>query len=159
MSLTQQDANTQVYDGVAVCSEHKEQTENYPNFISTIITDDQSWIYGYGYKAAFISVEYAIFIVTQESMTGLKQCHFSVDFFFDDEGIMNKKFVLPGPAVNGNFYCDVLWWLKENIWHKCPVKWCNSSSALHHDNAPAQTAPPLTRHALKFFLHQTNSVA
>jgi hypothetical protein len=32
---------------VAKCSELKEQTKNDPNFISTIITGAESWIYGY----------------------------------------------------------------------------------------------------------------
>jgi hypothetical protein len=27
---------------------------------------------------------------------------------FDIEGIVDKEFVLPGQAVNGKFYCDVL---------------------------------------------------
>jgi hypothetical protein len=30
---------------ISVCSELKEQTENDPNFISTIITGDESWVY------------------------------------------------------------------------------------------------------------------
>jgi hypothetical protein len=32
---------------VPVCSEFKEQTENDPNFISTNVTGDESWVYGY----------------------------------------------------------------------------------------------------------------
>jgi hypothetical protein len=35
-------SNDQKEHCVAVCSELKEQTENDPNFISTIITDDDS---------------------------------------------------------------------------------------------------------------------
>jgi hypothetical protein len=60
--------------------------------------------------------------------------------FFDTEGIMRKEFVPPGQTVNGNFYCDVLRRLRENVWRKRPVKWCNNSWALHHDNAPAHTS-------------------
>jgi hypothetical protein len=40
-------SNDQKEHCVAVCSELKEQTENDPNFISTIITDDESWVYGF----------------------------------------------------------------------------------------------------------------
>jgi hypothetical protein len=39
-------SNDQKEHCVAVCSEIKEQTENDPNFISTIITGDESWVYG-----------------------------------------------------------------------------------------------------------------
>jgi hypothetical protein len=44
---------------------------------------------------------------------------------FDTEGIVHKEFVPLGQTVNGNFYCDVLRWLRENIRSKCPVKWLN----------------------------------
>jgi hypothetical protein len=40
-------SNDQNEHHVAVCSKLKEQTENDPNFISTIITGDKSWVYGY----------------------------------------------------------------------------------------------------------------
>jgi hypothetical protein len=32
---------------IAICSVFKEQMENNPNFISAIITGDESWVYGY----------------------------------------------------------------------------------------------------------------
>ena len=59
---------------------------------------------------------------------------------FDTEGIVHKKFVPPGHTVNGKCYCNVLRWVRENIWHKCPDKWHNSSWGPHHDNGPAQHA-------------------
>jgi hypothetical protein len=40
-------SNGQKESGIAVCSEIKEQTENNPNFVSTIIIGDESWVYGY----------------------------------------------------------------------------------------------------------------
>ena len=55
---------------------------------------------------------------------------------FGIEGNMHKEFVPPGQMVNGIFYCEVLRRLRENIWRKCPDKWCNNSWALHHDNYP-----------------------
>jgi transposase len=60
--------------------------------------------------------------------------------YFDNEGIVHKKVVPPGETVNGNFYCDVLRRLRENVRRKRPVKWRNNSWALHHDNAPAHTS-------------------
>jgi hypothetical protein len=32
--------------GLAICSELKEHTANEPNVISTVISDDESWVYG-----------------------------------------------------------------------------------------------------------------
>jgi histone-lysine N-methyltransferase SETMAR len=40
-------SNDQKEHCVAVCSELKDQTENDTYFISTIITGDESWVYGY----------------------------------------------------------------------------------------------------------------
>jgi hypothetical protein len=50
--------NDQKKHCIAGCSELKEQIESDPSFISTIITGDDSWIYGYDQdKAAIISLE------------------------------------------------------------------------------------------------------
>jgi hypothetical protein len=43
--------------------------------------------------------------------------------FFGTEGIVHKELVPPGESVNGNFYCDVLKLLKENVRGKRPVNW------------------------------------
>jgi hypothetical protein len=59
---------------------------------------------------------------------------------FDAEGMVHKKFVPPGQMVNGKFYCDVLRQLRENIWRKCPDRWCYNSWDLHRDNAPVHTS-------------------
>jgi hypothetical protein len=65
---------------IAVCSELEEHTENEPHFISTIITADESWVYGYDRdEAAIISVEDSKFTATQGSS---KQCQNNVDLFF-----------------------------------------------------------------------------
>jgi hypothetical protein len=55
-------------------------------------------------------------------------------------GIMRKGFVTPGQTVNGNFYCDVLRWLRVTVRHKHPIKWCINSWALYHKNAPTHTS-------------------
>jgi hypothetical protein len=35
--------------------------------------------------------------------------------FFDIKGIVHKEFVLTGQTVNSAYYCDILWWLHENV--------------------------------------------
>ena len=57
--------------------------------------------------------------------------------FFDQEGIVHRKFVPPGIMVNAEFYCDVLRRLRENVRHKRPQKWQNQSLIIHHDNVLA----------------------
>jgi hypothetical protein len=40
-------SNDQKEHCIPVCTELKEQTEKYANFISTIITGDECWVFGY----------------------------------------------------------------------------------------------------------------
>jgi len=57
--------------------------------------------------------------------------------FFDQEGIVQRKFVPPGMMVNADFYCDVLRRLRENVQCKRPQKWQNQNLIIHHKIAPA----------------------
>ena len=50
---------------------------------------------------------------------------------------MHKELVPPGQTVNGNFYCEVLRWLRENVRRKRPEIWKNGDWLLRHDNALA----------------------
>ena len=63
-----------------------------------------------------------------------------IDCFFDIQGIVHKEFIPPDQTVNGKFYCEVLKWLREGIWHKHPDKWKKNNWFLHHDNASAHTS-------------------
>jgi len=38
---------------ISVCTELKEQAENDPNFISNIIIDDESWVFGYNAETKY----------------------------------------------------------------------------------------------------------
>jgi hypothetical protein len=135
-------SNDQKEYRVAVCSERKEQTENDPNFISTIITGDESWVYGYDPGTKQQSSQWKT--PSPQRPKKARQVRSNVKSrlicLFDTEGIVHKEFVPSGQTVNRNFYCNVLRRLKENVWGKRPVKWQNNSWALHHDNAPALTS-------------------
>jgi hypothetical protein len=125
-----------------VCSKLKEQTKNDPNSISTIITSDESSVYGNNPEMKQQSSQWKTPNSPQPKKA--RQVRNNVKSvlicFFDTEGIVHKEFVPSGQTVNGNFYCDFLRWLRENVWHKRPVKWRNNSWALHHDNAAAHTS-------------------
>jgi hypothetical protein len=47
------------------------------------------------------------------------------------------EFASPVQTMNGNFCCDDLRWLRENVQRQRSVKWRNNYWALHHDNLPA----------------------
>jgi hypothetical protein len=64
--------------------------------ISTIITGDDSWVYGYGQdEAANISVKDTKFTVIEDSTISLKQCQINVDsFFFDNDAVKTNSIAL-----------------------------------------------------------------
>ena len=53
---------------------------------------------------------------------------------------MHKEFVPSGQIVNGEFWCGILRWLRENVRCKWPEISKNRDWLLHHDNAPAHTS-------------------
>jgi histone-lysine N-methyltransferase SETMAR len=128
--------NGQKEHHVAICSELKEQTENDPNIISTIITDEDSWVYGYDPETKQQSSQWKTLNSPQpkKARQVWNSVRSTLICFSDTEGIMHKEFAPPGQRVNGNFCCDVLRGLRENIQHKRPVKWCKNFWALHHAN-------------------------
>jgi hypothetical protein len=59
--------------------------------------------------------------------------------FFDIDGLVHHKFVLPGQSVTGHFYVQVLQRLRNVVWRKQCDKW-QGQWFLHHDNAPSHTS-------------------
>jgi len=120
----------------------KEQARDDPNFISNIITSDETWVYGYDPETKQQSLQWK----SPNSPWPKKVCQVCSNvksmliIFFNIQGIIHKEFVPPGQTVNGKFYCEVLKWLREDIQCKCPDKWKKNNWFLHHGNAPAQTS-------------------
>jgi len=67
--------------------------------------------------------------------------------FFDMEAIVHYEYVPQGQTVNQQFYLQVLKRLKLAVCRKRPQKRVAGAWALHHENAPAQTA-----HSIQVFL-------
>jgi len=85
-------------------------------------------------------MEDAVLSVTEKSAPSLQQHQVNGDHIFDIREIVHKEFVPPGQTVEGNFYCEVLRRLRENMRSKRPEMWKNGDWLLHHDNAPAHTS-------------------
>jgi hypothetical protein len=126
---------------ISVCRELKQQARDNPNFISNIITSDETWVYGYDPETKQQSSQWK-----SPNSPWPKKAHKvcsnvkSMLIFFDIQGIVHKEFVLPGQTINGKFYCEVLKQLTEGIWHKRSDKWKNNKWFFHHDNVPVHTS-------------------
>jgi len=127
---------------VSVCREYKQQARDDTNFISSIITGDETWVYGYDPETKQQSSQWKS--PNSPRPKKARQVRSNVKYmlivFFDIQGIVHKEFVPPGQTVNGKFYCEALKRLREGIRCKRPDKWKNNNWFLHHDNTPAQTS-------------------
>jgi hypothetical protein len=127
---------------VSVCRELKQQARDDPNFISNIITGDETWVYGYDPGTKQQSSQWKLSNSPRPKKA--RQVGSNVKsmliIFFDIQGLVHKKCVPPGQTVNGKFYCEVLKRLREGTQRKRPDKWKNNNWFLHHDNVPAHTS-------------------
>jgi hypothetical protein len=127
-----------------MCLELREKANEDPTFISTIITGDESLIYGYEYdpetkqqSSLWKSPQSPRAKKARQVLSSTKSM---LIVFFDVKGIVHREFVPPKMTVNSDFYCDVLRRLRENVQRKRPELWRNHNWLLHHDNAPAHTS-------------------
>jgi histone-lysine N-methyltransferase SETMAR len=127
---------------VSVCRELKHQARDDPNFISNIITDDETWVYGHDpetkqQSSQCNSPNSPLSKKKNASSSQQRQVH--IDLFLDIQGIVQKEFISPGQTVKDKFYRETLKRLREGIGRKRPDKWKNSWF-LHKDNSPAHTS-------------------
>jgi len=95
---------------VSVCRELKQQARDDPNFISIIITGDETWVYEYDPETKQQSSQWKLPNSLQPKK--VRQVRSNVKsmliVFFDIQDIVDKEFVPPRQTVNGKFYCKVL---------------------------------------------------
>ena len=135
--------NDQQDHRVQVCTELQKAVRHDHNFLSRVITGDESRLYDYDPETKQQSLQWK----TPSSLRSKKACqvHSNIKsmlilFFFDIRGIVRKEFIPPGQTVNGKFYCEVLRQLRGNVRRKRPEMWKNRDWLLHHNNAPAHTS-------------------
>ena len=83
-----------------MCTELQNAVRHDPNFLSRVITGDESWLYDYDPETKHQSSQWK----TPSSLPSSQQHHVTADhFFFDIRGIVHKEFVTPGQTVNRKF--------------------------------------------------------
>jgi len=111
------------------------------NFLKTIVTGDETWVYGYDIETKAQSSRWM-----GQGSPRLKKARMSRSnmkvmlVFFDWQGIIHHKFIPRGQTVNKEFYVAVLKSLREAVRRKRPQLWTNQSWVSHHDNAPAHSS-------------------
>jgi len=127
---------------VQVCTELQEAVRHDPNFLSRVITGDETWLYDYDLETKQQPLQWKTPSSpwpkkARQVRSNIKSILF---IFLDIRGIVHKEFVPPGQTVNGKFYCKVLRRLRQNVRRKRPEMWKNGNWLLHHDNVSAHTS-------------------
>jgi len=104
--LTQEQKNT----CLTLCQDLKNQIESDLNFLSKVITGDESWCYEYDPETKQASSQQKT--PTSPRPKKARQVRSKVKMmlivFFDVRGIVHREFVPPGQTVNQEFYLEVL---------------------------------------------------
>jgi hypothetical protein len=115
------------------------QQSSQVTFLSRVITGDESRIYSYDPETKQQSSQWRRPKRARQVKSEVKSM---IIIFFDIMAIVQKKFFLAGQTVNSAYYCDILWWLQENMRTLCPELWRQKNWLLHHDNALCHTSFP-----------------
>ena len=113
-----------------------------PEFIKTIITGDENWVYGYDTETKFQSSQWKHPESpwpkkAREVRTNVKVM---LTCSFDSRDIAHHEYAPEDQTINKEYYRQVLSRLREAVRRKQPDMWAAANFQLHHDNAPAHSA-------------------
>jgi len=125
-----------------VICEMKDQLKTDADFLSKIITGDESWCYGYDPETKQQSSQWKS--ASSPRPKKARQVKSNVKSilicFFDIKGFVHFEFVPQGQTANQQFYLELLKRLRDAVRRKRPELWRSGEWLLHHDSAPAHTA-------------------
>ena len=124
---------------MSICTGLRDRAQNDPNFMSSIITGDESWVYRYDPETKQISSQWKT--ASSPQLKKARQVKSNVKTmliaFFDTDRLVHHKYVPRGQTVNKEFYKRALQCLRDAVPRHCPEKWDSGKWILHHDNVPA----------------------
>ena len=125
-------------------------------FLCSIITGDESWVYGYDPETKVQSSVWKS--PSSPRPTKARQVRSKIKVlltvFFDSQGIIQHEYAPSGQTVTGAYYLNVLRHLRDAIRRKRPDMWTTGDWKLHHDNAPAHTSLLIQQFLAKFNITQ-----
>lgn len=127
---------------VAAATDLVECDRNDRNFIHSIITGDETWVYGYDPETKAQSSQWKSPNSPRPKKTRQSRsvCKTLLTVFFDIRGIVHHEFAPHGQTVTKEYYREVLRRLRDAVRRRRPMLHQSGEWRLHHDNAPAHTA-------------------
>ena len=125
-----------------VCEDITERLEAEPDFLNSVITGDETWVFKYDPETKRQSREWKSYgsprpMKARKSKSKVKVM---LIMFFDIQGIVHFEFLPQGQIVNQTVYKEILRRLVRSVRDKRRSLWEANAWALHHDKASARTA-------------------
>lgn len=127
---------------VTVCREWQEMQASDPDFIDSLITGDESWVYGYDPETKTQSSQWKSPNSPRPKKARMSRSRIKTMLvtFFDSRGLVHREYLPEGASVTAIVYIEILRRLKDSVRRKRPERYRANSWRLHHDNAPAHRA-------------------
>jgi histone-lysine N-methyltransferase SETMAR len=134
---------------VEVSQDMLDSTNSDPDFLNTIITGDESWVYGYDPETKSQSSQWKHSSSPRPKKARQVRSNVKVMLtaFFDSRGVVHHEYAPQGQTINKEYYRDVLRRLRDAVRRKRQDLWSTGNWRLHHDNAPAHSS-----HLIQTFL-------
>ncbi|PNF42337.1 hypothetical protein B7P43_G03673, partial [Cryptotermes secundus] len=113
-----------------------------PEFLKTVITGDESWVYGYDTETKVQALQWKHPTSTRPKNAPQVRSNVNVilTVFFDYRGVVHHKYAPLGQTVNKEYYKEVLRHLRDAVRRKRPKLWEARNWQLHHDNDPVHSS-------------------
>ena len=129
-------------DRLWICTYLRGQAQNDSNLMSSVITDDECWVYGYDPETKHMCSQWNM--ASSPWPKKARQVKSNVKSmlieFFDVDGLVHHECVPRGQTVNKEFYKRIPQCLCHTVHRHCPEKWRSGNWILHHDKAPVHRA-------------------
>ena len=129
-------------DRMSVCTDLREWAQNNPNFMSSVVTGDEFWVYRYDPETNQMSSQLntALSRWPKKAWQVKSNVKTLLIAFFDIDRLVHHEYIPRGQTVDKEFYKTLLQRLCDAVGGHHPEKWRSGNWILHHDNAPAHRA-------------------
>jgi hypothetical protein len=112
-----------------------------PEFLKTVITGDETWVYGYDSETKVHSSQWKLSSSQRPRKAQWVRSKVKVllTVFFDYCGIVHCSYAPEGQTINKEYYLEIIRHLCDAVRRKRLDMWASHNWQLHHDNAPARS--------------------
>jgi len=116
--------------------------ESDSNFLNTVITGDESWVYGYDPETKAQSSQWTHSSSPRPKKARQVRSNVKVllTVFLDPRGVVHHEYAPQGQTVTKEYYEGVLCRLRNAVRRKRPDLWAAETWQLHHDKTPAHSS-------------------